>query len=488
MGGRMKRRLFASVLMCTSLLVAPQSVWAASKKAPEEIAAEKSAKDAKRAADKAARDAAAESKKVTALRLAGPYEPDVVTFLEGKPPELKNHYRALFVEGERNAVLNLNRLGLAELQLGHLPSAKWAFDNALQRIESIYANDVAAKAARSTWAEEKVKDYKGEPYERAMAYYYRGLIYLMEGDYENARASFLSGEFQDTVSEREEFESDFALLNMLSGWASHCAGNEGLAKEQYAYARESTPALKGPAVTDNVLLVFEAGIGPVKVNSGKYGEVLEFKEGTRGASDGTAFTLTSSSESHRLNGLEATSISFQAMSRGGRPIQAVLNGKAQFKQVAGTVGTVGTTAGAGLIAAGAANNNTDMMYAGAGLALIGLLASAASDAAKPEADIRYWDMLPEGVDVATTTLASSSGLAGTAQAADEAGAPSGEPLPLTFRGDGKCTLGWGRQITNLPTASAPNAEYKGKPQKKLLEKDQRFRSFLLSEASAPATN
>ena len=33
----------------------------------------------------------------------------------------------------------------------------------------------------------------------------QGISYIEAGDYENARASFLSGEYQDTMSESEEF-------------------------------------------------------------------------------------------------------------------------------------------------------------------------------------------------------------------------------------------------------------------------------------------
>ncbi|MEC8183119.1 MAG: hypothetical protein VX123_13805 [Pseudomonadota bacterium] len=48
----------------------------------------------------------------------------------------------------------------------------------------------AAGLARSNFAREDVKDFKGEPFERAMVFYYLGLSYLALGDFENARASF----------------------------------------------------------------------------------------------------------------------------------------------------------------------------------------------------------------------------------------------------------------------------------------------------------
>ncbi len=155
------------------------------------------------------------------------------TYLEDKPEELKGLYTALFTEGERNAVLNFNRVGLAAMQTGRYDLAERAFDAALIRIEQIYSNDPQARKAKSKFAAESVKDFKGEPYERAMAYYYRGLLFLRTGDFENARASFIAGEYQDTVAEKEEYSSDFDSLVFLAGWASRCANDPAKADEYF---------------------------------------------------------------------------------------------------------------------------------------------------------------------------------------------------------------------------------------------------------------
>ena len=111
-------------------------------------------------------------------------------FLADKPGKLKRLYARVLAEGDRNAVLNYTRIGVAAFETGEVEEAGKAFDEALNRIEAIYADNEKAEAARSKFVKENAKDFKGEPYERAMAYYYRGLAYLAEGDYENARASF----------------------------------------------------------------------------------------------------------------------------------------------------------------------------------------------------------------------------------------------------------------------------------------------------------
>ena len=41
-----------------------------------------------------------------------------------------------------------------------------------------------------------------------MTYYYRGLLFMARGDYENARASFRSAEYQDTISSNETYAGD----------------------------------------------------------------------------------------------------------------------------------------------------------------------------------------------------------------------------------------------------------------------------------------
>ena len=107
------------------------------------------------------------------------------------------------------------------MEVGEFDVAEKAFDQGITRIDAIYANNENAKKARSLWTKESAKDFKGEPYERAMVYY-RGLLYLRKGDYQNARASFLAAEYQDTVAEQDTYLGDFAVMNLLAGWSSHC--------------------------------------------------------------------------------------------------------------------------------------------------------------------------------------------------------------------------------------------------------------------------
>ncbi|WP_206680136.1 hypothetical protein, partial [Salmonella enterica] len=82
---------------------------------------------------------------------------------------LKRFFHTLYMEGEWNAVLNLNLLALAAIEVKRPDMAERALDMANARILRIYANDPNAQKAKSLWSAESVKDWKGEPYERAMS-------------------------------------------------------------------------------------------------------------------------------------------------------------------------------------------------------------------------------------------------------------------------------------------------------------------------------
>lgn len=98
-----------------------------------------------------------------------------------KPTVIRQDYQNLYEEGRRNEVLNLMEIGLKAYRAGDLDEARRSLDRARVIIESVYADDESARKARSIWYEEAEKDFKGEPYERAMVYLYLGLIFLEQG-------------------------------------------------------------------------------------------------------------------------------------------------------------------------------------------------------------------------------------------------------------------------------------------------------------------
>ena len=60
------------------------------------------------------------------------------------------------------------RIGFLAFELGRPRLAQAQLENAAQAIEIVYAVNPAAELARSNFAREDVKDFRGEPFERAM--------------------------------------------------------------------------------------------------------------------------------------------------------------------------------------------------------------------------------------------------------------------------------------------------------------------------------
>ncbi|MCY4612911.1 MAG: PDZ domain-containing protein [Nitrospira sp.] len=325
------------------------------------------------------------------------------TFLADKPQELHPVFAKIVAEGERNHVLNRLRAGLAAMQSGYNDLAAQTFDDALLTIETIYGGDEKAKAARGLFSAEDRKVFRGEPYERAMAYYYRGILYLMGADYENARASFQSGFLQDTLAEREEFRGDFALLTFLEGWASQCNGNSDLADETYALARDIDGSLVMPDTRSNTLVLADLGYAPTKYAAGEHNELLKIKASPHSTGEYAVSWLD-----HRLPNSE--NILRQATTRGGREFDTILAGKAQFKEasaaVAETAAIVSATAAVADIASTALGSGIEDQIPGLSLlggaaGLLSLASGAASAATQPAADTRHWDNLPEKVAYGT---------------------------------------------------------------------------------------
>lgn len=320
----------------------------------------------------------------------------------GKPAVLKGHYASIVRGGNRDAALNWMRLGKAAMDAGHFTEAAEAFDEALTRITAVYADDPQAEKARSVWHEESVKDFKGEPYERAMAFVYRGILDMLAGDYENARASFKGAMIQDSFAELERHRQDFASAAWLIGWTSRCLGDEAGAREAFAEARDLRPALPLPREDDRLLVLLEAGGGPAKEAHGQHREQLAFREGQ----PPQASYAVSLGEEWRT-AVTAEDLFVQATTRGGRQMDDILAMKAGTKTTTSAMGAGATAVGVGMMTHGNYYSNSDATAAGLIVALIGLAAQAAAEGMTAEADTRHWNTLPHSLYVATLPVTGS---------------------------------------------------------------------------------
>lgn len=295
----------------------------------------------------------------------------------------------------KDAVLFTLQAGLAGMAEGQRAESGVLFDRALASIEGMFANTENAAKARSLWYEEGAKDYKGEPYERSMAFYYRGLLYLAEGDYENARASFRGGILQDAFAEEEQHRADFATLMLLEGWANQLIGEKGQARDAYREVARLRPGWQEPSPDANLLVVAELGGAPRKLGDGISNDEIVYRKAKRMPERGLKLTLDGNPVQTQL----VEDLFYQATTRGGRPIDRVIAGKVAFREATGAVGDLfGTIASEGAVwsaAAGQSNGN-----ALGAVAAVGAIASIISINVKPKADVRYWNNLPETIHVA----------------------------------------------------------------------------------------
>ena len=125
--------------------------------------------------------------------------------------------------------------------------------------------------------DEKIKIWKGEPYERAMANFYLGLIYYMQHDYNNARAAFENALFKlrdysgddGRSDDYRQVESDFALGYLMLGKCHQRLGHPDLARANFdrvVQLRNWLAPLADERMNgeSNLLLVVDFGRGPRK--------------------------------------------------------------------------------------------------------------------------------------------------------------------------------------------------------------------------------
>lgn len=315
--------------------------------------------------------------------------------------------RRMAAVGERDRVLFDYRFAASALRAGDYEEAKARLDDAIARIGGIITNDADAARARGLFSAESSKTFIGEPYERAMAYFYRGILYWRDGQPDNARACFRSGQVIDSDPTHENYDADYVLLDYLDGLASAKLNADG----SDAYARAQAHA--GPAnplppfnPSANVLVFAEYGYGPRKYAAGEYGEMLRFHvddSPTRSA----RLVLDGGRKIIPLPAYD--DLGYQATTRGGRVMDHILGNKAYFKTGASVAGDV-ALAGAviahdqGLRRERRGKDGDDANIAAVGLGLLGVLGKAASAATQTQADTRQWNNLPQRLSFAAIKL------------------------------------------------------------------------------------
>ncbi len=298
----------------------------------------------------------------------------------------------------KDKVLWQYRTAAAAMRQGKFDVAKPLLDDALLTLGGVFGKDAEARKSRSLFQSESRKTFIGEPYERSMAYFYRGVLYWRDGELDNARACFRSAEFEDSDAESKAYKGDWVLPDYLDGFATAKLAGDG--KEAFERAKKNSKNINLPDYNPkaNVLFVVEFGPGPVKYATGQYREELRLR-----ARSSSIVAARIKSGAVNLPVAPCDDVNFQATTRGGRVMDHILANKAVFKKTTDAVGDAAILSGAILAGAGNRQHNA-ADEVGLGLLLAGLASKLASAATTPEADTRTWDNLPQFITYAMMSL------------------------------------------------------------------------------------
>lgn len=351
---------------------------------------------------------------------------------------------------KRNDVLDRYRLGVVALADGDTKLAQRLFADVFELLSSHGIN--RGKQLTYVFLNEDLRIWKGEPFEQAMAFHYTGLAYGAQGSWDNLRAATLNALYHledydllgravdidelELRAHRVELglpplspasrgsyapvQTDFALGYLMCGIANQQLGRRDEAADHWRAAVQWAPRVK--SVVDrlergdaNVIIVADAGLGPLKVGAGPDGAIARFKPRARGSDEPLTVTLDGAqhqfpiaadlnamAENHKWNRYEALRLS---------------------KSAAGTIMIAGG-------AAAATSDNRDARWAGLGLILAGIYAKS-----QAHADLRYCDVLPQRVYVAPLRIDAETRVklsTGSARAQLHLSPPAGPAAQLVY--------------------------------------------------------
>ncbi|HEY4328701.1 MAG TPA: hypothetical protein VGN88_03115, partial [Phycisphaerae bacterium] len=308
-------------------------------------------------------------------------------------------------KASENYVLTHCRYGSCAIAAGNMDEAEHAFYEAYKVINSGDTND-AGRQLQASVVFEGVKVWKGEPFERTMADYYLGVLYLMKHDYGNARAAFQNSLFslrenasKDDLEHYNVVESRFALGYFGLGFCNLRLNRADLAAQNFALAQKYDPQLtqliadvQQPGV--NGLVFVDWGMGPRKAARGWYNEETVFgpTPSEAGPIPQPVVLLDARPATRQRVAYDTVDTLAMAQDRRWMDIDTI-------KKVKAVVGTGAMAAGAGMTAAGADRRDKGLFWAGVGTTVLGAALAASS-----QSDTRYWEMLPRTVDIVPVTL------------------------------------------------------------------------------------
>ncbi|MCG2714483.1 MAG: hypothetical protein L6308_06580 [Candidatus Omnitrophica bacterium] len=145
---------------------------------------------------------------------------------------------------------------------------------------------------------------------------------------------------------------------------------------------------------DNTLICIETGRGPLKYQTGTYGEKAVFTLKPYPAV-GFSIVIDNFTQIKAGSFLKNNDLFYQASTRGGRVMDGLLKGKAEFKKTTQDISNVLSTA--------------SQIYDPYGVfAMLSFASGAVSSATNPYADARHWSLLPAELQIISLRLATGT--------------------------------------------------------------------------------
>jgi tetratricopeptide (TPR) repeat protein len=336
---------------------------------------------------------------------AAPARQAIGLYQVGEFPQAEATLKPEIVKKDENFVLNNCRYGSCALAAGDLEGAWEAFMAAYEVINSVNTND-GGRTLGAAVVFEGVKVWKGEPFERAMAHYYLGLVCLKKHDYENARSAFQNSLFKlreyankDDPEHYQAAETNFALGYFGLGFCYLRLHKSDLAEANFKLAIRTDPKLAAvvnevnkPGV--NTLIFVDAGMGPRRAAKGWYNEESAF--GPTPAERGPITPVVVLADGKPIGSTDAQHYMLDTLAMAQEQKWQDID---TLRKVKAAVGTGMMAGGAGMAAYGSQRGDQRMALAGLGVALAGAAVAASS-----QADLRCWEMLPRTVYVVPAAL------------------------------------------------------------------------------------
>lgn len=275
----------------------------------------------------------------------------------------------------------------------------------------------AEDRAVSLWHGENNKVFKGDAHERATLYALLAMSFMERGAWDDAERCVKNGLLADSANTRDmQYNSDYGLLFYLGAVA---CGKSGRTSEAAAYLSHLKSALEGRSVrTDHgsvsselllsaslpdAFVVAWIGNAPQYVRSGEYGEI---RLPVRGGVPYAFMTAEADGATETAAPSRLADINWQALTRGGREMDSVLEQKTAVKSGMRTSRNIFLVAGYSCIGTVSSNPIAEAILLGAGgtCLAIGGMCHLAGSAMNACSDVRSWHCLPGEIVVIPVSL------------------------------------------------------------------------------------